>query len=103
MTYTVAREMSPELAFILSLSPPWLVATVLLGFAHGSLFFLLAGKCPRSLPAYWVLGVAAAIAGQMVGFQLDPPPPPLALGEVHLPAASAGAWVALAIARMLGV
>ena len=45
---------------ILALLPPWLLITPLIGLIHGSLFFIVVGRRPSSLPVYLALGIAAA-------------------------------------------
>ena len=47
---------------MLALLPPWLLITPLIGVIHGSLFFLVAGRRPSSLPVYLALGRRGRIA-----------------------------------------
>lgn len=88
---------------LIALLPPWFTLTLLVGVASAALFHLLFGRHFRSLPVYLVLAVAAGTLGQLVGFALEPPPEPFALGEVHLPAVAGAAWIALAVARLLAL
>ncbi|MFN8634651.1 MAG: hypothetical protein U0893_12405 [Chloroflexota bacterium] len=90
--------LDPSLAVL----PPWLLITPLIGVIHGSLFFLIVGRRPSSLPVYLALGIAAASLAQAV--QLVPPgPPPFSLGEVHLVAISVATWAVMVASRILGL
>ena len=90
--------LDPSLAVL----PPWLLITPLIGVIHGSLFFLIVGRRPSSLPVYLALGIAAASLAQAV--QLVPPgPPPFSLGEVHLVATSVATWTVMVACRVIGL
>lgn len=93
----------PSVDDLLIVLPPWVTVTLLAGVANAALFSLLLGRRFRSLPLYLGLGVVAALLGQIVAYALLPPAGALALGEVHLPAVTFGAWLALAVARLLGL
>ena len=87
---------------LLALLPPWLLITPLIGLIHGSLFFIVVGRRPSSLPVYLVLGVAAA--SLMQALELVPPgAPPFSLGEVNLLATSLATWVVIMISRIVGL
>jgi hypothetical protein len=87
---------------IMALLPPWLLITPLIGIIHGSLFFLLAGRRPSSLPVYLTIGVAAASLAQAL--QLVPPgPPPFSLGEVQLVVTSVATWAVMLASRLAGL
>lgn len=87
---------------LLALFPPWLLITPLLGIIHGSLFFIIVGRRPSSLPVYLVLGIAAASAFQAL--ELFPPgAPPFALGEVQLVPTSVATWALLLVSRVTGL
>ena len=87
---------------LLALFPPWLLITPLLGVIHGSLFFIIVGRRPGSLPVYLVLGVAAASLIQAL--ELVPPgAPPFSIGEVHLVVTTVATWVILLISRITGL
>lgn len=93
--------MPPYFDGALASVPVWLVITPLIGVVNGALFFLLAGRRPSSLGLYVPLAAVAASLPHAVG--LAPPgSPPWTLGEVHLVAASVGAWTMLALARLAG-
>jgi hypothetical protein len=84
---------------ILALLPPWLLITPLIGVIHGSLFFLVIGRRPSSLPVYLALGVAAASLTQAL--ELVPPgAPPFSLGDVNLITTSVATWVVILISRV---
>jgi hypothetical protein len=86
----------------LAILPPWLLITPLIGIIHGSLFFLIVGRRPGSLPVYLALGIAAASLAQAA--QLVPPgPPPFSLGEVHLVATSVATWAVMLACRIIGL
>jgi len=100
------REFGPTWTMMLdpmlSLLPPWLLLTPLIGVIHGSLFFLIVGRRPSSLPVYLAIGVAAATVAQVL--QLVPPgPPPLSIGEIHLVATSVATWAVMVVGRVLGL
>jgi hypothetical protein len=87
---------------IMALLPPWLLITPLIGIIHGSLFFLIVGRRPSSLPVYLTIGVAAASLAQAL--QLMPPgDPPFSLGEVHLVATSVATWMVMLVSRIAGL
>jgi hypothetical protein len=87
---------------LLALFPPWLLITPLIGIIHGSLFFLIVGRRPSSLPVYLTIGVAVASLAQAL--QLMPPgPPPFSLGEVHLVATSVATWAVMVLSRVAGL
>ena len=87
---------------MLALLPPWLLITPLIGVIHGSLFFILAGRRPSSLPVYLALGIAAA--SLMQALQLVPPgAPPFSLGEVNLVATSVATWIVILVSRVAGL
>jgi hypothetical protein len=87
---------------MLALLPPWLIITPLIGVIHASLFFLIVGSRPSSLPVYLALGVAAASLAQAL--QLVPPgPPPFSIGEVHLVATSIATWAVMVASRVAGL
>ena len=87
---------------ILALFPPWLLITPLIGIIHGSLFFLIVGHRPSSLPVYLTIGVAAASLAQAL--QIVPPgPPPFSVGEVHLVVTSVATWAVMVATRVLGI
>ena len=87
---------------MLALLPPWLLITPLIGLIHGSLFFILAGRRPSSLPVYLALGIAAA--SLMQALQLVPPgAPPFSLGEVNLVATSVATWFVILASRIAGL
>jgi hypothetical protein len=87
---------------MLALLPPWLLITPLIGVIHGSLFFLIVGRRPSSLPVYLTIGVAAASVAQVL--QLVPPgAPPFSLGEVHLVATSVATWIVMLASRIAGL
>jgi cellulose synthase/poly-beta-1,6-N-acetylglucosamine synthase-like glycosyltransferase len=87
---------------MLALFPPWLLITPLLGVIHGSLFFIIVGRRPSSLPVYLVLGIAAASLFQML--QLVPlGAPPFSLGEVQLVTTSVATWALLMASRIAGL
>jgi hypothetical protein len=87
---------------MMALLPPWLLITPLIGIIHGSLFFLIVGRRPSSLPVYLTIGVAAASLAQSL--QLVPPgPPPFSLGEVHLVATSVATWAVMVVVRLAGL
>ncbi len=86
----------------MALFPPWLLLTPLIGVIHGSLFFLIVGRRPGSLPVYLVLGVAAA--SMMQALQVVPPgAPPFSIGEIHLVVTSVATWVVLMVSRIAGL
>lgn len=87
---------------ILALLPPWLMIVPLIGVVNGSLFFLIAGRRPSSLPVYLALGIAGASLIQALQV-VEPGAPPFSLGEVHLVATSLAAWATLAVSRAIGV
>jgi hypothetical protein len=80
--------------------PPWLVLAGLLGVINAAACFMLIGSHLSRLAWYVVLGVFAAGLGEVVGDALQVPVP-LAIGDVNVGAASAGAWVVLLLARVL--
>ena len=87
---------------LLTLLPPWLVLTPLIGLIHGSLFFILLGRRPSSLPVYLALGVAAA--SLMQALELFPPgAAPYSLGDVNLVATSVATWVVILMSRIAGL
>jgi hypothetical protein len=87
---------------MLALLPPWLLITPLIGVIHGSLFFIVVGRRPSSLPVYLALGVAAA--SLMQALELVPPgAPPFSLGEVNLVATSVATWVVILVSRITGL
>ena len=87
---------------MLALLPPWLLITPLIGLIHGSLFFIVVGRRPSSLPVYLALGIAAA--SLMQALQLVPPgAPPFSLGEVNLVSTSIATWVVILISRITGL
>jgi hypothetical protein len=87
---------------LLALFPPWLLITPLLGVIHGSLFFMIVGRRPGSLPVYLVLGIAAASLMQVL--ELAPPGnPPFAIGDVHLVVTSVATWLILLVSRVTGL
>jgi hypothetical protein len=90
--------LDPSLAIL----PPWLLITPLIGVIHGSLFFLIVGRRPTSLPVYLALGIAAASLAQAL--QVVPPgPPPFSLGEVHLVTTSVATWAVMMVSRVVGL
>jgi hypothetical protein len=90
--------LDPSLAIL----PPWLLITPLIGVIHGSLFFLIVGRRPTSLPVYLALGIAAASLAQAL--QVIPPgPPPFSLGEVHLVSTSVATWAVMMVSRVVGL
>lgn len=86
---------------MLTLLPPWLLITPLVGLINGSLFFVILGRKPSSLPVYVVLAVSAASAMQALQL-IQPGGPPLSVGEVHLVATSLAAWVVMMVTRLVG-
>jgi hypothetical protein len=87
---------------MLSLLPPWLLITPLIGLIHGSLFFILVGRRPSSLPVYLALGVAAA--SLMQALELFPPgAAPFSLGDVNLLSISVATWVVILVSRVTGL
>lgn len=93
--------MPPLVDGALAIVPVWLIITPLVGVVNGALFFLLAGRRPSSLGIYVPLAAVAASLPHAVG--LTPiGSPPWTLGEVHLVAASVGAWSMLALVRLAG-
>jgi hypothetical protein len=87
---------------LLALFPPWLLITPLLGVIHGSLFFIILGRRPSSLPVYLVLGITAASLFQALQF-IPPGAPPFSLGEVQLVATTAATWGLLTASRIAGL
>lgn len=94
--------MEHHLDTVLTLVPVWLLITVLIGAINGSLFFLVAGRRPRSLLPYVAISMAFATMAQLSGL-VAAGEPPLSLGDVQLVAASLASWIALSIARAAGV
>lgn len=87
---------------MLSLFPPWLLLTPVIGVIHGSLLFMIVGRRPSSLPVYIALGIAAA--SLMQALQLVPPgPPPFSIGEVHLVSTSLATWTVILGSRAAGL
>jgi hypothetical protein len=87
---------------LLALFPPWLLITPLLGVIHGSLFFLIVGRRPSSLPVYLVLGIAAASLMQTLQL-VTPGSPPFSLGEIQLVVTSVATWGILMVSRIAGL
>ncbi len=87
---------------LLALFPPWLLITPLLGVIHGSLFFIIVGRRPSSLPVYLVLGIAAASLFQTLQL-VSPGAPPFSLGEVQLVVTSVATWGLLMLSRIAGL
>jgi hypothetical protein len=92
---------SELLQSLISLAPPWVGFSVLIGLIGASAFYIVFGRGFRSLPTYLALGVLVAPLCQAIG--AGPPrwPPPLTVGEVDLVVVGAGTWGMLAIARLL--
>jgi hypothetical protein len=80
--------------------PPWLVLAGLLGVINAAACFMLVGSHLSRLGWYIVLGVLSAALGQVVGESFDVPAA-VAIGDVNVVAASAGAWSMLLVARVL--
>jgi len=87
---------------MLALLPPWLLITPLIGVIHGSLFFIVMGRRPSSLPVYLALGIAAA--SLMQALELVPPgAPPFSVGEVNLISTSIATWAVILVSRIAGL
>ena len=86
----------------LSLLPPWLVLTALLGVITAAACFMLVGRHLSRITWYALLGLFAASLGQVVGMAV-PAPNPLAIGDVNVLAASASACGVVLLARLWGL
>lgn len=95
-----AASVPPELLDLLSLFPPWALASPLLGVMAGGLSFVLLGPRLLSLPLYLVLGSLGGLLGQIASVLLELEPWPVALGQVHPAAVLAGATAFLLLARL---
>jgi hypothetical protein len=87
---------------LLQLAPPWLMIVPLVGMINASLFFILIGRRPISLPIYAIVAIIGALFVQSMSF-VKPGEPPLSLGEVNLVATTIGAWVTLVMVRSVGL
>ncbi len=76
---------------------PAFVLCLLLGSLYGLAFFLLFGRKEGRLIAYWVVGIAALLLGQL--FAAYRPLSDLVVGEVHLVEASIASLVGLLLAH----
>ena len=83
---------------VIALVPPWVVLAALVGAMHGALFHLLFADHVRRLPAIVLLGLAAGVAGGLLGTMI--PPAIFAIGDTNLIATSLCAWAALGLARL---
>ena len=81
--------------------PPWLVLAGLIGVISGSACFMLVGRHLSRVTWYALIGIFAASLGQVVGTAVAAPNP-LALGDLNLLAATAGACAAIGAARVCG-
>jgi hypothetical protein len=81
--------------------PPWLVLAGLVGVINGAACFMLVGRHLSRITWYALIGLFAAGLGQVVGTAVSAPCP-LAIGDLNLMAASAGAWTAVGLARVCG-
>ncbi len=75
---------------------PAFALCLLLGSLYGLAFFFLFGRKEGRIIAYWVVGIAAFLAGQLVGAYH--PFSPLMLGEIHLVEASIASALGLLVA-----
>jgi uncharacterized membrane protein len=86
----------------LSALPPWLVLAALIGVMSAAMCFTLFGKHWSRLAWYAVLGILAATLAQIVGTLIGAPQP-LKIGDLNVLAASLGASVVVASARLGGL
>jgi hypothetical protein len=86
----------------LSLLPPWLVLTALLGVINAAACFMLVGRDLSRITWYALLGLFAASLGQVVGTAMSAPNP-VAIGDVNVLAASAAACGVVLLARVWGL
>ncbi|MBI2755556.1 MAG: hypothetical protein HYX52_02500 [Chloroflexi bacterium] len=94
--------MSPEVAALLSVVPPWLLLALLIGVVNAAACFLVLGRRTPNLAWYALIGALAAGVGQVIGQALHVPEP-VRIGELNLLAASASTWGVLAVARTAGL
>ena len=86
----------------LTLLPPWLVLTSLLGVINAAACFLLVGRRLSRLAWYALLGLFSASLGQVVGAAVLAPNP-LSIGDVNVLAASLAACAVVLLARLCGL
>jgi hypothetical protein len=86
----------------LSLLPPWLLLTALLGVINAVACFMLVGRHLSRITWYALLGLFAASLGQVVGAAISAPNP-LAIGDVNVLVASAAACGVVLLARLWGL
>jgi len=92
----------PGVLTVLAAVPPWLIMAGLLGIINAAACFMLVGRRLRRLVWYVSLGVLAAWLGQALGTGLRLPDP-VRIGDVHVAAASGGAWAAAMLLRLAGL
>ena len=74
------------------------------GLANASFFALLAGRSMLRLPLYLVCGAAVgALAQPLSVLALETGSSAMQIGEVSLPLVSLAVWLALGVARALGL
>jgi|GEM_PF-6427741 hypothetical protein len=83
--------------------PPWTVLAGIVGMANAALFFLIAGRPLLRLPLYLVCGGAVAALVQPLSTLLGDSGGWLLVGEVSLPLVALAAWLAVGVARLLGL
>jgi hypothetical protein len=81
--------------------PPWLVLAGLIGVISGAACFMLVGRHISRVTWYALIGLFAAGLGQVVATAMSAPDP-LAIGDLNLLGASAGACLAVGVARVCG-
>lgn len=81
------------------LHTPGLAISLLLASVYATAFHLWGGRSLRDLPVYWLASLLGFAAGHLLGQRLDLVP--WTLGEVHIVAATAGAFLFLVIVRWL--
>jgi hypothetical protein len=76
---------------------PMLVLSLVIATLYAALFHLLGGKTMRDLGVTWLAAVVGFAVGQVLASALGWADP--MIGELHLLAASAASWLAMALAR----
>jgi hypothetical protein len=79
--------------------PPAIAVALILGWLHGSLFFLLRGRRGRHLPFYVLATAVIAIIAQLTASALTTPTI-LSIGDCNVLIISASCWLGFMISRV---
>lgn len=80
---------------------PIVVLSLVIATLYAALFHLLAGKAMRDLGVTWLAAVVGFGVGQVLASAMGWADP--MIGELHVLAASAVSWLAMALARKVKV